>query len=302
VINLRYHIVSLAAAFLAFGLGVLAGTTVINQGLVRNLEQNTRALRDEIARLDAQAGGLAKQVDLWERFGESVVPPLLRGRLAGRSVVLLAHREAPGDLLDELTQAMTLANARRPTRLTLTGAWALADRAATQRLADALGVPAGPAPALTAIAAVRLGARLGGSSDARRHDDLLRRLERAGFLEVTDLPDAGPFPAANAVVVAVPSPARGQVPDEDGFWLPLLRELAATRIVAVAEPMAAAESLAERVRGDRELARTVGTVDHADTVAGRLSLVYALHDAAEGRPADHYGTRGGATAVAPAVG
>ena len=41
MINLRYHIVSLAAAFLAFGLGILAGTTVISDRLVEQLQGNT---------------------------------------------------------------------------------------------------------------------------------------------------------------------------------------------------------------------------------------------------------------------
>ncbi|TMK19625.1 MAG: copper transporter, partial [Actinobacteria bacterium] len=48
MINLRYHIVSLAATFLAFGLGILAGTTVIDQGLVSSLRQNTSALERDL--------------------------------------------------------------------------------------------------------------------------------------------------------------------------------------------------------------------------------------------------------------
>jgi hypothetical protein len=49
------------------------------------------------------------------------------------------------------------------------------------------------------------------------------------------------------------------------------------------------------------MARSVCTVDHVDTVAGRLSLVYGLQDLAAGRGAQHYGVRGGASAVVPAL-
>ena len=37
----RYHLVSIMAIFLALGLGVLVGTTVINPGLVKNLSSQT---------------------------------------------------------------------------------------------------------------------------------------------------------------------------------------------------------------------------------------------------------------------
>jgi copper transport outer membrane protein MctB len=302
MINLRYHIVSLTAVFLALGLGILAGTTVIDQGVVSVLDRQTNQLRKDLNAARGDADGLRRQIDLWEKFGTTIAPPLLRGRLAGRAVVVLAARDAPGDELNALTEALTLAGARQPTRLTLTDRWALEGEAQVEQLAQAIGVQATNAGAVTTEAATRLAGRIAGSSDPRRDGDTLKELQDAGFIAVADLPGTGPFPAANAVVIVMPSPARATAPSADAFWIPLLRELSGARIAAVAESSAAEESVAEKVRGDRALGRSVCTVDHADTVAGSISLVYALRDLGAGRTASHYGVRGGAEAVAPDVG
>jgi hypothetical protein len=40
VISWRYHLISIVAVFLAFGLGVLTGTTVLNDNLVRTRSPN----------------------------------------------------------------------------------------------------------------------------------------------------------------------------------------------------------------------------------------------------------------------
>src|SRR5687768_2183067 len=113
MINLRYHIVSLAAVFLAFGLGILAGTTVIDTGLVSQLRENTKAIENDLNTVRANASELQRQLDVWENFGRSIAPPLLQGRLAGRAVVIVADQKVPGALLSQLAEAFRLANAKR---------------------------------------------------------------------------------------------------------------------------------------------------------------------------------------------
>jgi hypothetical protein len=301
MINLRYHIVSLTATFLAFGLGILAGTTVINQGLVQSLKQNTSALERNLNDARANVSATQKQLDVWEQFGRSIAQPLLQGRLAGRAVVLIVDSKAPGALLSKIDEAFRFSGAKRPTRITLTGKWSLDGVAPLEQLRHVLGIAATDRDVALQEAAARFGARLAGSADPRARDDTVRTLSDAGFLTVKDLPGTGPFPAANAVVAVVSSGDPQQIPTPDGFFVPFLKALSSSRIVAAAEPATADQSLAELVRGDRSMARSVCTVDHVDTVAGRLSLVYGLQDLAAGRGAQHYGVRGGASAVVPAL-
>jgi hypothetical protein len=301
MINLRYHIVSLAAVFLAFGLGILAGTTVIDQGLVSSLRSNTRALEKDLNELRGNVSDLQKQLDVWENLGKAISQPLLQGKLAGRAVVIIEDDKIPGAVRSRLAEALRFSGAKRPTRLTLTDKWKLDSTGEIADLRRALDVTSLEPAAATAEAARRLGSRLAGSSDTREDGDTIRALSRAGFLDIADL-DEGSFPAANAVVIVLSSGDPQEVPTNDDFLMPLMKAISATRIVAATEPTTADQSLAELVLGDRTLSRSVCTVDHIDTFAGRLSLVYGLRDLAVGRTAPHYGVRGGASAIAPSLG
>lgn len=299
MINLRYHIVSLAAAFLAFGLGILAGTSVINTGLVNSLRTNTVTLQKNLNEVRANVSQLQKQLGVGDDFGRAISPSLLQGRLAGRAVVLLVDDKVPGALLSQVDEALRLAGAKPPAQITLTDRWVLDGPDTIGQLIQATGTSATARDAVLQDAAGRLGSRLGSSSDPRADGDLIRSLSDAGFLDIRDLPAAGSFPAANALVTVVTSGDAQQVPSDDGFFIPLLKALYPLRIVAVTEPTTAEQSLAELVRSDRAMARAVCTVDHVDTVAGRLSLAYGLRALINGKAATHYGVRAGATAVAP---
>src|SRR5688572_18887261 len=124
MINLRYHIVSLTAVFLALGLGILAGTTVIDQQVVKGLRTNTTALRNDLDALRDEVSDLQRQLRVWEDFGNAISSSLLPGQLAGRAVVILTDARVPGTLVDQLVEAFRLSNAKRPTELKLTQKWA----------------------------------------------------------------------------------------------------------------------------------------------------------------------------------
>jgi hypothetical protein len=300
MINLRYHIVSLTAVFLALGLGILAGTTVINQEVVTGLRANTRALRNDLNAARSDTSELQTQLRTWDEFGKSLSSSVLPGQLAGRAVVLVADARVPGPLVSALAEAFRLSNAKRPTRLTLTEKWKLDGSESVEQLAAAAGISSGERGAVVSAAAGKLGSRIAGSSDPRADGDTIRRLVDADFIDLADLPGSGPFPAANAVVVVLSSGDPEQTPAPEDFFVPLLKALASSRISCAVEPTTADQSLAELVRGDRGLARSVCSADHIDTVAGRLSLIYSLRGLIDGKAAEHYGIRG-ATPIAPGL-
>jgi hypothetical protein len=104
VIDFRYHLVSLIAVFLAVALGIVIGTTALNQpilsdirGQVSTLEQDKRTLEDRTRRLDGQ-------VAADEDFAATVAPALVGGALAGRRVLLVLAADAvPASSVDALT-------------------------------------------------------------------------------------------------------------------------------------------------------------------------------------------------------
>lgn len=303
MINFRYHVVSIVAVFLALAVGIVMGTTVISESVVDRLEADARDFRARNGQLRQEADRLEAELGQYEQFGAAIVPPLIRDRLEGHPVAVLVEPGVPGALLDRTTDTLRTAGASPGGTIRLTEAWTLEDPAHREQLAAVLGADANPSdgPTLLSRGAEALGRRLGSDSDGG-DDDLLRALDRAGFVKLDDLP-AGALPGASTLIVYLSASAATAAPNDETFTIPLLDMLAersATTPVVVAEPLDADESVVDRIRGIDELARAIATVDHATTWPGALSLVWALARGA-GERVTHYGVRRGAAAIAPAV-
>ena len=84
MISMRYHIVSIAAVFLALALGIVLGATKINSPLLVGL-QSDRELADRRARsaLDGQQDARPTRVASDDTFAGSVGTLAVRGTLPG---------------------------------------------------------------------------------------------------------------------------------------------------------------------------------------------------------------------------
>src|SRR5438093_4579124 len=163
MINLRYHIVSLVAVFLALGLGILMGSTVIDQGIVSRLKVQTNALEKNLDAQRAQNDALTRQQGLWESFAREALARFTRGRLTGRTVTLVVEADADAGMIGGITQAVDEAGAVVEGRVNLTDKWNLKDETTRRQLALGLGIPVAGADDLLGDAAGRLGGRLGQS-------------------------------------------------------------------------------------------------------------------------------------------
>ena len=101
MISWRYHVVSIVAVILAFGLGILAGTSVVGDRFARDLQLNyDEAIGERDAALD--------MVALQQRFADALGPTLRDGVLTGEEavVVTVAGVDGPAQIaVDELTAA-----------------------------------------------------------------------------------------------------------------------------------------------------------------------------------------------------
>lgn len=299
MVNFRYHIVSLIAVFLALGLGILMGSTVIDQGIVSRLEGQTRGLESRLDGLQAENEDLRRQREIWDAYGRGSLLPTVKGRLKDRSVVLVVQGGADPRMIDGLASTLTDAGASLAGRIALTDKWALKDDAARSTLAVAVDAPVAPAPELYQTAAAKLAARLAAGGDPAAAEDTLGALRQAGFVSV-DPTGSGSFPPAGSTLLVVASGAKDARPPQNQFFVPMLRAFAsAGGRVVVAEPLACADSLAERVRSDAGLRSRVGTVDHADIILGRVALVSTVRTLAAGFGAQHLGARRSAAALVP---
>ena len=96
MINIRFHIVSIVAVFLALAIGILTGTTLLDRATIdvlearqRSLDDRNDSLRDENAELKA---GIERDASFSEELEARAVPSLVAGDLVGETVLVVASR------------------------------------------------------------------------------------------------------------------------------------------------------------------------------------------------------------------
>jgi Copper transport outer membrane protein, MctB len=303
LISFRFLLVSLVSVFLALGLGVLAGTTALNQGLIENLENQQRELeldrdmqRQEIARLSAQ-------VDSLRAFPELVMPYLIEGELLGHDAVLLSQEGTDPAAITQAEGGLREAGAEVRALLVVGRRMALPSASDREALAEILGAdPATDPSVLKSMAVEALAERLAfGPQEGDIIDDLIRE----EFL-VNQGPPLGEqglrlLETADMVVVVgggLDAPAMRP----ESFLVPLVTQLGVTdgeKVLAAAESMQSAYEFVTLVRDDQEAAALVSTQDNVDQIPGTIGLVLALEDRLNGGDVGHYGSKDGATALIP---
>jgi hypothetical protein len=92
--DLRYHVASLAAVFLALVIGILVGVGISDRGLVdkaqrRLLEQRVSQLESDLADARGRARELAAQQRAAQEFVSETYPSLIGDRLRGKRIALV---------------------------------------------------------------------------------------------------------------------------------------------------------------------------------------------------------------------
>jgi hypothetical protein len=115
MIDLKYHIVSLVGIFLALGLGVLIGSTMVTddvmvaqqQKMIDRLEEQFSALRDKENTLVAENQSAAKVNANYENFSQIMLPSIVSGSLTGTqiAVVVTGTEEVPAAMLNAFSVA-----------------------------------------------------------------------------------------------------------------------------------------------------------------------------------------------------
>jgi len=103
VINIRYHIVSLTAVFLALGLGVALGGTFLEGTTIDLLERNIDSAEVRIDRTQAENDQLQGQVDAARQRDQALLegaPLEVADRLADRPVLVIAPPDVDQTLVD----------------------------------------------------------------------------------------------------------------------------------------------------------------------------------------------------------
>lgn len=312
MVDFRYHLVSIIAVFLALALGIVVGTTALNGALLDNLKGSIGALTTEKRNLEGTIGGLRQQGASDEALTERIAPAAVQGQLAGHKVVVISAPGASGTVTGALTPLLQAAGA------TVVGTVQLrpdlldpARQGVVSTVVDRVA-PSGPELQDTTAeqrAASELAAALLERVPGSGLTDAVSSQVLTGFSAV-DLVDIGKDLSARADLAVLVTGDPVSSPD------PQVPAARARSLLAYAEafdrtgagavvtgPLSSAADpggVVRALRDDGALSQRVSSVDGADHAQGRIAVVYALREQADGGTG-RYGTGPGNQGPLPSL-
>jgi hypothetical protein len=279
--DLRYHVASLAAVFLALIIGILVGVGIASQTTVeeserRVLEQRIADLRNDVQRLSADADLLRRQQEAGTNYIEESYPAVMNGRLRGIRVALLFVGPAPDELSDSVSETLSDASAPPVVRMR-----ALELPVESAAVFEAIPTDSG-SPTLEEIGR-RLGREFVAGGETSFWDALAPVIAQDS--------QGGSEREVDAVVVA--QTARIDHPPTRRLVTGIYAGLAGSGAPAVG--VERTDEQTSRIAVYR--ARGLSSVDSVDTFVGRVALAALLAGGAEG----HYGVKSTADAVVPPI-
>jgi Copper transport outer membrane protein, MctB len=310
MINFRFHLVSLIAVFLAMGLGILVGSTVVDQVIVDRLDREISSVSHESNQLKDENRALKDQVSQLNDFLRKSSAYAAEQRLTDVPVAIVAEKGIDATAVSNVLAEVRAAGADVPGVLWLDPKWRLDTPKDLRQLQTATRVT-GNAAASRQAALRALAARLSvPAGDTPRRRDVIEPLRSAGFLDFTD-GKRGPlaaFPAHSARVLVLTG-TDSQLSATDTM-VDLVQSLVDTDAPTVlgevydangTGPTAPKRGAAlEPVRGDPPLAKLVTTLDDAELAQGALTAVISLDQIADGT-IGHYGYGEGASETIPPI-
>lgn len=306
MINFRYHVVSLAAVFVALAIGLVVGTAAFNGPAADALDEQVAQMRNDNNKLRDEVEQLTEEAEQEERFATEALPGLIDNRLAGRRVLLVTTTDAGRDYIEGVAEAMEkVAGAKITGRLSIQKKFVdpankeeLLDLAAEVTPPGVTGLPANSNGAETSAAL--LAATLMDRDPAV--DPLDRREVLAAYRAQAYLISAEITETAEAVVVLAGDPYTEKDADKLNSALKTVVEQfdKTSPIVVAGESTAGAGNLVAAVRGDSALAKPVSTVNNAGSPQGRAAVLLALAEQLEGR-SGHYGIGDGSASLLPTM-
>jgi hypothetical protein len=307
VIDFRYHLISIIGVFLALGIGILMGSLVLEDRLVRDVRNRLDSIERRNGELQAQVEELQGQIEADEGFARVAREYLIEGQLQGEQVVVFTYERTDGGLMDQVRASVEEAGGTLAATIEATEKLRLETPAERDQLALALSSPATATQELHR----ELGGALGGDASAaaadgattrepppgnaqassgRPLDGLVRDLVDAGFLNVDRPRDEEALvpPASDFLVV-------GGAEDDPPFPLAAYTVSLSNQLAGDGAPVLAVESstsswgMVTMLRADGDAQDAVTTVDQAESISGSIAIVLALEQAEDGIVGRHYG-------------
>ena len=307
MINLRYHVVSLVAVFLALGVGVVMGSTVIDRVTVDALEAQVGRVENSVKATQAENRRLDSELRAVRDFADQARDHIAAGHLEDVPVLVTAVTGIDRRAVDGLRQALVSSQADLAGTIWFTAKMRLGNESDVRELASALGLGVGfdQPDEVRRQALTRLAATLEGGSDPNP----LPALVTGGFLvfepSSQDTPATTPLAAlpVGGVRVVLVSGAGADVGD-DQVATPLAQALSSGRLVAAEsgqDTPGGRGVFVGLLRNDSVVAARISTIDNLESPMGQAAAVLALEALAVPRTG-HFGVGPGAQRLLPAFG
>ncbi|SFS95500.1 copper transporter [Saccharopolyspora flava] len=308
MITMRYHIVSIAAVFLALAVGVVLGTSSVSEGLLKSVGGEKQQLQDQVDQLSAESARYKAQADAADRFDTTVAPLAVQGQLTGRSVVLISSPEVDDARREGMAKLLRDSGADVTGEVRL--GEALTDPERTDQLRGVVTqlLPAGVQLPTAADPGTLAGGLIGpltlvnpetgqpqAADDARAA--ALSGLAGGGYATASE----GLRPAQLAVVLTGGRLDGDNAADEATALARFATQIDRSgqgAVLAGAHGSADGRGAVGVARADPAMASALSTVDNAETGAGRVAVVLAAREQAD-RQSGHYGVASSAQGPVP---
>ncbi len=305
MINLRYHVVSLVAVFLALTVGIVMGSTVVDKVTVDALNRRVDDVSRSVRNAEAENQQLGEQLKSVRNFADEARDHLSHGHLRGVPVLVVGVTGIDRKPVDGLRQALVTSEATLAGTVWFTTKMRLESADDTRVLASALGLAADRPEVVRRQALEAVARTLAGIGPTNPFP----ALADAGFVVFDAPPNSATavapalssLPAAGLRTVLV-SGAGADVAD-DQLAVPLAVALGQSTVKLVAaeagqDTPGGRAVFVGALRKDTSVGPLISTVDDLESSAGQAAVVLALADLATPRTG-HYGVGPGAERLLP---
>lgn len=288
MISLRYHVVSIAAVFLALALGVVLGASGVSDRLLSAVSAQRDDLGTRVQTLTTERDDLAAAARASDEFARRVGPAAVRGLLDRQAVTLVTAGADPASR-DGLVALLGQSGATVSGEVALTDAVGDPARADQLRELTAGLLPTGAQLPAASDTGSLLGGLLGGALlEGGDPAAVLTGLTTAGFVAAGDVP----APATLVVVLTGGALTGIDAADAAAVVARLAAELdrrGAGAVLAGTTGSAEATGAVGVARADSTVTAALSTVDDVQSGTGQVSTVLALREQMDGR-AGRYGS------------
>jgi hypothetical protein len=310
MISMRYHIVSLAAIFLALALGIVLGATKISSPILTGLQSDKTSLSDRNNTLSSDNTALTARVTSDDKFAGSVAGLAVRGTLPGATVVLLTTADADPADRDAVLSLLARAGAKVTAQIQLTADFADPAHADDLRTLSARMLPTGAKlPAVSQVGAVAGGLLASvlltdkngkTTTTPAQATAALSAFASGGFLQASSTVT----PGRSVVLLTGGAVTGGSEADRASAIADLatqLKQSAGGVVVAGRSGSESSTGTVGVIRASTASSAAVSTVDDLDTPSGRLATVLGLVEQ-NGGGVGRYGFASSAQAQVPTLG